>query len=89
MAEPDASQSHTGFIILAVFCLVSLYGIYNGGIENNCNVVSGQGNLSCLGWGIMWWVCLPTTVLIFPVYAFFSYFKFKENNQEIELNAED
>ena len=41
MAEPGVSQSHKGFIILAVFCLISLYGIYNGGIENNCNVVSG------------------------------------------------
>ena len=89
MAEPGVSQSHKGFIILAVFCLISLYGIYNGGIENNCNVVSGQGNLSCLGWGIMWWACLPTTLLIFPVYAFFSFFNSKKKNKDIEPNAED
>ena len=87
MAESDISRNHTGFIILAIICLMSLYLIYNGALEDNCNVVSGQGDFSCIGWGIMWWACLPTTLLIFPVYAFFSYLKSKKTNQEVELNT--
>ena len=89
MAESDASRNHTGFIILAIICLMSLYLIYNGALENNCNVVSGQGDFSCIGWGIMWWACLPTTLLILPVYAFFSYLKSKKTNQAVELNIVD
>ena len=87
MAEPDISRSHTGFIILAVICLVSLYGIYNGALEDNCNVVSGQGGFSCIVWIPMWYACLSTTLLIFPVYSFFSYLKSKKTNQEVELNT--
>ena len=89
MAEPGVSRSHTGFIILAIFCLVSLYLIYNGALENNCNVASGQGDFSCIGWGIMWWACLPTTLLIFPVYAFFSYFNSVKTTEKVELKIED
>ena len=89
MAEPGVSRSHTGFIILAVICLVSLYLIYNGALENNCNVASGQGDFSCIGWGIMWWACLPTTLLIFPVYAFFSYFNSVKTTEKVELKIED
>ena len=89
MAEPDVSRSHTGFIILAVICLLSLYGIYNGALEDNCNVVGGQGDFSCIGWGIMWWACLPTTLLIFPVYAFFSYFNSVKTTEKVELKIED
>ena len=88
MAEPDVSRRHTGFIILAVICLVSLYLIYNGALENNCNVGSGQGDFSCIGWGIMWWACLPTTLLIFPVYAFFSYFNSESTTEKVELKIE-
>ena len=88
MAEPDVSRSHTGFIILAVICLVSLYVIYNGALAENCNVVSGQGNFSCIGWGIMWWACLPTTILIFPVYALFSYSKGKKTTEKVNINTE-
>ena len=89
MAEPDISRSHTGFIILAVICLVSLYGIYNGAIEDNCIVVSGQGGFSCIVWIPMWYACLSTTLLIFPVYAFFSYLNIKKTNQEVEINSLD
>jgi len=89
MAEPDISRSHTGFIILAVICLVSLYGIYNGALEDNCNIVSGQGGFSCIVWIPMWYACLSTTLLIFPVYSFFSYLKSKKTNQEVELNTVD
>ncbi len=89
MAEPDISRSHTGFIILAVICLVSLYGIYNGAREGNCIVVSGQGDFSCIVWMPMWYACLSTTVLIFPVYAFFSYLKSKKTDREVELNTVD
>ena len=89
MAEPGVSRRHTGFIILAVICLVSLYLIYNGALENNCNVGSGQGDFSCIGGGIMWWACLPTTLLIFPAYAFFSYFKNEKTTQKVELKIED
>ena len=89
MAESDISRNHTGFIILAIICLMSLYLIYNGALEDNCNVVSGQGDFSCIGWGIMWWACLPTTILIFPVYAIFSYLKSKKTIEKVELNTED
>ena len=89
MAEPDASRSHTGFIILAIICLVSLYLIYNGALENHCNVSSGQGDFSCIGWGIMWWACLPTTILIFPVYAIFSDLKSKKTIEKVEIKTED
>jgi hypothetical protein len=86
MPEPDDSRSHTGFIVLTVICIMLLYWIYNSALNDNCNVVSGQGDFSCLGWGVMWWACLPSTILIFPVYAFFSYRKGKNTTEKVELN---
>ena len=69
-------KSHDGIIVFLLISLISLYFIYNANVECQTSPILGE----CLSWFLLWWSCLCSTLLAFPLYAIF--YRFGKNRKD-------